>query len=484
MNRRQFLGRSVAAAGAGFAIGGTRSTGKVIGANDTIRVAVAGLNGRGSAHVGEYVKMPGVAIAYLVDPDTRTFDKRIRQIEAAGGRAPALVQDIRRALEDKNVDVVSIATPNHWHALMTIWACQAGKDVYVEKPCSHNVHEGRIAVEAARHYQRIVQHGTQSRSSKEWALAAALIESGKLGKLMVSRALCYKPRGSIGFKPNGSPPPEVDFNIWLGPAQQQPYHANLVHYNWHWFWDFGNGDIGNQGVHQMDIARWLIPRANGQPATYPKTVLSLGGRFGYEDQGQSANTQISVMDFGTTQLIFEVRGLKTGDYRSEKVGNIAHLDDGTLVGRKFYPKGSDHAEPIEKLASGLEVKRGPGKGHFGNFIAAVRSRKAEELNADILEGHYSAALCHLANISYRIGSNVPFSMPMKAFGENTAAYETLARMEEHLKDNNVPLDRLNYRLGRNLTIDSGTESFVGDAEANQLLTRSYRPPFVVPDRMA
>ena len=303
LSRRQFLNRSVAMAGAGFAIGGTRSTGRVVGANDTIRVAIAGLNGRGGSHVDEYVKMPAVIITYLVDPDTRTFDNRIHQIESHGGRAPSTVQDIRRVLDDKNVDVVSIVTPNHWHALMTIWAAQAGKDVYVEKPCSHNIHEGRIAVEVVRRYQRIVQHGTQSRSSREWVLAAAAVQSGKLGKLLVSRALCYKPRGSIGIKPSTTPPAEVDFNIWLGPAPQQAYHANLVHYNWHWFWDFGNGDIGNQGVHQMDIARWLIPGANGQSATYPRTVLSLGGRFGYRDQGQTANTQISVMDFGDTQLI-------------------------------------------------------------------------------------------------------------------------------------------------------------------------------------
>jgi predicted dehydrogenase len=433
--------------------------------------------------VGEYAKMPGVAIAYLVDPDTRTFGKRFRQIESAGGRAPMVVQDIRRVLEDKDVDVVSIATPNHWHALMTIWACQAGKDVYVEKPCSHNVHEGRIAVEAARHYQRVVQHGTQSRSSHERALAAAVIESGKLGRLLVSRALCYKPRGSIGFKPVATPPRELDFDVWLGPAQQQPYHANLVHYNWHWFWDFGNGDIGNQGVHEMDIARWMIPRAKGQPATYPKSVLSLGGRFGYKDQGQTANTQISVMDFGGTQLIFEVRGLNTGAYEGEKIGNIAHLEAGTIVGTKFYPKGSDKPEPIAKIAAGIEVKRGPGKGHFGNFIAAVRSRKSEDLNADILEGHYSAALCHLANISYRLGTEVPFSKPSKAFGDNKEAYETLARMEEHLKSNGVPLDGLNYRLGRRLSFDVETESFVGDDEANHLLTRTYRSPFLVPGRI-
>jgi predicted dehydrogenase len=489
LSRRQFMNRSVAAAGvgAGFAIGGTKSSGRVIGANDTVRLAVAGLNGRGGEHVSQFVAMnPGVEITYLVDPDTRTYKKRLDQIQKKGGRAPATVQDIRRALEDKEVDAISVATPNHWHALLTIWGCQAGKDVYVEKPCSHNVHEGRIAVEAARRYNRIVQHGTQSRSSQAWALAAEAIHSGKLGKLSVSRALCYKPRGSIGVKPVTTPPEQVAFDIWLGPAQQQSYHANLVHYNWHWFWDFGNGDIGNQGVHQMDIARWLIPAASssehGASATFPKTVMSLGGRFGYHDQGQTPNTQISVMDYGDTQLIFEVRGLKTGKFHGEDVGNIAHLEAGTIVDGKFFPKGETKPVSLANLVKS-DVDRGPGGGHFGNFIAAVRSRKVEDLNADILEGHYSAALCHLANLSYRLGQDVPFNKSTKAFGDDKEAYETLGRMHDHLKDNKVALDGLNYRLGRKLTFDAATESFVGDPEANQLLTRHYRKPFVVPDRL-
>src|SRR3954464_13324360 len=208
LNRRQFLNRSLAVAGAGFAIGGTRTSGRVIGANDTVRVAVAGLNGRGSAHVGEFGKMPNVAITYLVDPDTRTYDKRVHQLESLGGHAPSTVQDIRRVLDDKNVDVVTVATPNHWHALMTIWACQAGKDVYVEKPCSHNVHEGRIAVEMARKYKRIVQNGTQRRSRAGQAQLAEIVKSGKLGKLLVSRGLCYKPRVSIGKQDPAIPPSE------------------------------------------------------------------------------------------------------------------------------------------------------------------------------------------------------------------------------------------------------------------------------------
>jgi predicted dehydrogenase len=499
LNRRQFINQSLAAAGvgAGFAIGGTKSSGRVLGANETVHIAVAGLNGRGAEHVSQWASMyPDTEITFLVDPDTRTFAKRLDQIEKKGGRTPVVVQDVRRALDDKAVDAISVATPNHWHALMTIWACQAGKDVYVEKPCSHNVHEGRIAVEAARRYNRIVQHGTQSRSSREWALAAQAVHSQKFGKLLVSRALCYKSRGSIGVRPTSTPPEALAFDIWLGPAPKQPYHANLVHYNWHWFWDFGNGDIGNQGVHQMDIARWLIPgsRANGHgqsaSATYPKTVLSIGGRFGYQDQGQTANTQISVMDYGDTQLIFEVRGLQTGAYHGQTVGNIAHLDDGIItmgrVGRKaelqFTRKGENKPVALASLLK-LEVERGPGHGHFGNFIAAVRSRKVEDLNADILEGHHSAALCHLANISYRLGREVPFNKPTKAFGDDKEAYETLEGMEEHLRGNGLALDGLNYRLGRKLSFDSTTETFVGDSEANKLLTRHYRARFVVPDRL-
>jgi predicted dehydrogenase len=484
------MNRSIAAAGVGggFAIGGTKSSGRVIGANDTVRIAIAGLNGRGGAHVAEFGKTAGVAIVCLVDPDTRTYSKRLAEINDIGGQKPKTVRDIRHVLDDNSIDAVSVATPNHWHSLIAIWACQAGKDVYVEKPCSHNIHEGRVLVEAARRHGRIVQHGTQNRSSQAWGLAAAAIHSGKLGKLKVSRALCYKPRGSIGMKPTGAPPEQVDFDLWLGPAPTQPYHANLVHYNWHWFWDFGNGDIGNQGVHQMDIARWLIPPTHSadQPsvsATYPRTVLSLGGRFGYKDQGQTANTQISVMDYGETQLIFEVRGLKTGPFQGQKIGNIAYLEAGVIADGKFYPHGQSSPVPLSSVVK-VDAGRGPGGGHFQNFVAAVRSRKSSDLNAEILEGHYSSALCHLANLSYRLGTQVPFKRQSRALGDNTEASETLGRMEEHLRENGVALDGLEYRLGRKLTFDAATETFPGDAEANALLTRAYRAPFVVPDRIA
>ncbi len=481
LNRRQFLGRSAVAAGigAGFAIGGTKSSGRVLGANDSVRIAVAGLNGRGSSHVGAYTGLKGVEITYLIDPDTRTYAKHLKTIEKAGGATPQTVQDVRRALDDKNLDAVSVATPNHWHSLITIWACQAEKDVYVEKPCSHNVHEGRVAVEAARKYNRIVQHGTQSRSMPQWANVAAIVKSGKYGKPLVSRALCYKPRGSIGFRSNEVIPDQVDFNLWLGPAPEQPFHTNLVHYNWHWFWDFGNGDIGNQGVHQFDIARWMLPGA-----TLPKTVLSMGGRFGYKDQGQTPNTQISVLDYGDAQIIFEVRGLKTNDYLGQKVGNIVHLEQGTIANNKFYPKGSTEGEPLPKVDDTRGPSAGGGDGgHFGNFIAAVRSRHVSDLNADILEGHYSSALCHLANLSYRLGEPIPFNKKTKAFGDNKDAYETIGRMEEHLSgDNGIALDGLTYQLGRKLTVDAEKET-TDSPEANALLTRNYRKPFVVPDKI-
>lgn len=476
-SRRSFL-KSTLAAAATVTIAGTKSSGRVLGANDVVRVGVAGLNGRGSAHVGGFSKLKDVEVVYLIDPDTRTYAKRLDQLSKAKQTTkPQLVQDIRKALEDKNLDAVSVATPNHWHALITIWACQAGKDVYVEKPCSHEVHEGRMALNAARKYNRIVQHGTQGRSDARNKHVAELVKSGTLGKLLVSRGLCYKSRKSIGEKPITSPPAEVDFNIWLGPAPTRPFHANLVHYNWHWFWDFGNGDIGNQGVHQMDVARWMIPGAK-----LPRSVQSLGGRFGYHDQGETPNSQIALFDYGDTQLIFEVRGLETDAYNGVKVGNTLHFENGGMIaGGKYYPKGSTKPEPLPKgpETKGPTTKANDGEeGHFGNFISAVRSRKVSDLNADIEEGHYSAALCHLANISFRLGQQVPFVPETKAFGDNKDAYESLMRMNEYLHaTNGIKLDGLKYQLGRKLTINPETESFVNDKQADKLLAREYRKPF-------
>lgn len=501
--RRDFL--KTASVGALVTIAGTKSSPRVLGANETIRIGVAGLNGRGGSHVGAWTSIPGVQLTYLIDPDTRTYGKHLRRFGDEGSK-PQCVQDVRKALEDKNLDAISIATPNHWHALMTIWGCQAGKDVYVEKPASHNVHEGAIAVEAARKYNRIVQHGTQSRSSGSWAALAELAKSGKYGKLLVSRGLVYKSgrvggrdtRGDIGFAPTMAPPSELDFNIWLGPAANQPYHENLVHYRWHWFWDFGNGDIGNQGVHQMDIARWMIPGA-----VFPKSVISLGGRIGHKDQGQCASSQLAVMDYGDTKLIFEVRGLPSKLYpHAGNSDNVLHFEAGTVAGGRFYPKGKDEGEP---LAQGGRNRRGEGQGgkgrgkapgarpeggdseggHFGNFIKACRSRKVEDLKADILEGHRSAALIHLANASQRLGEQMPFgsSAAKGVLNGNVDAAEALDRMEEYLgKENNIKLTEWSLTVGKKLMVDAGN-GFTNDSAANKLLTREYRAPFVVPAKL-
>ncbi len=481
-SRRRFLQNTLAAA-ATITIAGTKSTGRVLGANDTLRVGVAGLNGRGGSHVGAFSdrqNMPNVQVTYLIDPDTRTFAAKTKTVQARGGNTPQCVQDIRRALEDRNLDIISIATPNHWHALMTMWACQAGKDVYVEKPSSHNVREGRQTVEIARRHNRIVQHGTQSRSEGNWNRVVEVVRSGKLGRLQVAYGLCYKRRdNSGGLAPSVArvdSPRELDFNLWTGPAPQRAYHENLVHYRWHWFWDFGNGDIGNQGVHQMDIARWGIPGA-----TLPRSVISLGGRYGPRDQAETPNTQISIMDFGQTQLIFEVRGLQSDSFHGQGVGNIFKLEEGVIAGSRFYPRGSDRAAPLPEV----EVPRRPGNSHFANFIAAVRSRRREDLNADILDGHYSSALCHLANVSYRLGEPTAFNPRTGVLNGNMDATDALARMEEHLsRTNSLKLAGLQLRVGRMLRIDPKGETCNGDQQANRLLTRENRAPFVVNERAA
>jgi predicted dehydrogenase len=482
ITRRRFLKR--AAASTVFplvTIAGTKASGRVLGANDVIRVGVAGIHGRGTAHIAEYVGLRGhkVQITHLIDPDRSLFESRSKTIRARGGNEPKCVQDIRRALEDKDLDVISIATPNHWHSLMTIWACQAGKDVYVEKPLSHEVAEGRRCVEAARKHGRMVQHGTQSRSSQSRANEIAAVQSGKYGRLLVSKGYCCKPRWSIGYRKPGPPPAHLAFDLWLGPAPQQPYHGNLVHYNWHWFWGFGNGDIGNQGVHEIDVARWAIPGA-----TLPTKVWSLGGRFTYRDQGQTPNTQMAVYEYGDVLLVFEVRGLVADKGHPSpfkfKVSNEYFTDEGVIRQGQFHPHKGGKPEPLARF----DVRVNPG-GPFGSFLNAVRSRRVENLNADVEHGHYSAALCHLANISYRLGHLAPFNSKTQALGDNRQVVETFRNLQDNLRGVGVKLQETSYQLGRVLTLDAKAERFVGEGatEANPRLTRVYRKPFVVPERV-
>ena len=468
MPRRAFLKTSLlAAAATGLA---PRSWAAVAGANGDIRVGVVGLNGRGEAHVSEFSKLKGVRVAALCDVDLRVLEPRAAKLPGV-----AKFQDIRRLLESKDIDAISIATPNHWHSLATVWACQAGKDVYVEKPCSHNIFEGRQCVEAARKYNRIVQHGTQKRAGGG-APFAALAQSGKYGKLLISKGYCWKPRWSIGFKPIKTPPPELDFDLWTGPAPKQGYHENLVHYNWHWFWDFGCGDIGNQGVHEMDVARWAIG------GTLPRSVVSLGGRYvdgpDFKDQGQTPNQLVTIMDFDGVLLLFQVLGLVGKDPRYPgKVTNELFFTDGVVRDGKFFPKGKTEGEPL--AAAHFNA---PEAGIFQNFIDCVRSRKRENLCAEILEGHRSSACCHLGNISYRLAKERPFEKPAD-LGSNQVVGDSIMTMLENTKILGLDPAKTTLWVGPKLAFDPDKERFPDNKAANRFLKRNYRKPFVVPNRV-
>jgi predicted dehydrogenase len=476
MPRRTFLKRAAASGiAAAFAISGTKASGRVLGANDRVRIAVAGINGRGQAHITAYGEMRDVEIVWLVDPDSRLFASRTAAVQKLAGNTPQCVQDFRRVLDDKTLDAVSIVTPDHWHALLAVWACQAGKDVHVEKPCSHNIVEGRRIVEAARRYDRIVQHGTQRRSDPEWIRLTADVRSGKYGRLLRAYVYTYRPRESIGVSNPQQPPAELDYNLWIGPAPTHPYRTNLVHYEWHWIWDFGSGEIGNLGTHQMDLARWAMPAGAA-----PRSVVSLGGRYGYQDQGQTPNTQLTAYDFGDLKLLCEQRGLV--DRKAVKVTVEFYTDQGVVKEGKFFPKGAREGEPIEGAPVGGFADLG--RLHFRNFIDCIRSRSREQLNGEILEGHRSALLAHLGNISYRLGEEVSFDQQPKAFGGDKPAGDAFDDMKRHLADDaGLELTGTVYRLGRTLRFDAQTEKFVGDAEADQMLARPYQGPFVVPERV-
>jgi predicted dehydrogenase len=490
ISRRRFLEDSVAllTVSAASAIPGSALAAnparrsRYVSPNEKLHVACVGIHGRGMDHVGAYLGMDDVELVAVCDPDSATFDKALRAADKAGKRAPATVTDIRKLLEDKSIDCVSIATPNHWHALAAIWAMQAGKDVYCEKPVSHNVSEGRRIVEVSRKLNKICQTGTQSRASRGLRDAVAYMHDGKLGKISVARGLCYKRRKSIG-KVDGpqQPPATMDYDLWTGPAPYKLPHRNTsngtVHYDWHWVWDYGNGDLGNQGIHEMDKARWGL----GQKGL-PTHVIGLGGRFGYVDDGETPNTLVSVYDYGDQQIIFEVRGLETDKLTPVKggigaaVGNIFYGEKGVMV----MPSYSD-ATVYDMDGNKVADFKGGGD-HFRNFIDAVRSRKREDQYADIEEGHLSSALCHLGNVSYKLGDEVSFNAKTKAFGDNKEAYETFGRFEEHLAASGVDIKDGKYRLGKHLAFDPIHEKFVGDSQANHMLTRDYRKGFEVPSK--
>jgi predicted dehydrogenase len=440
------------------------------GANERINVACIGVGGRGRDHVNGLSDRFNCRVTHICDVDTANVRPSVNTVSQRQGAEPTVVQDLRRIMDNRDIHAVTIATPNHWHSLAAIWAMQAGKDVYVEKPVSHNVWEGRRCVEVARAANRICQAGTQSRSSSALRQAMQFLHEGRLGKVLVSRGLCYKPRGSIGHG-QGTIPKTCNYDIWCGPAPNRPLNRLKLHYDWHWQWDYGNGDIGNQGIHEMDKARWGLGKNE-----LCRAVQSVGGRFGYIDDGETANTQVTWFDFGDQQLIFEVRGLQTPSLRGVKVGNIYYCTNG-------YMTVPNYSSATAFDLDGNVIQRWSGaENHYQNWINAVRSRRHQDLHADILEGHLSSALCHLANVSYRLGQQQPFEPRQNIFGNSANAQNTMMVMEEHLAENRVPLNSTKLMVGRRLTVHPTNENFPGNEEANRMLTRQYRPGFVVPAR--
>ncbi len=476
ISRRRFLEDSMLATAATLAAGSSSS---LLAAeekiqkspNERLNVAVIGVRGRGNSHISAYAGGSQTDVTYICDVDEGVGRSRAEAVGKKQGKAPTYVQDLRRVFDDKSVDIVTIATPNHWHALAAIWAMQAGKDVYVEKPVSHNVSEGRRIVEVARKTGQICQCGTQSRSNPGMQEAIKYIHDGKLGDVKLARGLCYKPRKSIGPKDNYPVPSGVDYNLWLGPAPEAPITRKQFHYDWHWQWPYGNGDLGNQGIHQMDIARWglnLKHIGNG--------VQSYGGRYGYEDAGETANTQVCVHDYGDKQLVFEVRGLPTEALRGSKIGVIFYGTEGYFVSPSYNGGTAfdQHGEEIKTWKDGSDSH------HFNNFLTAVRSRDYKELNGDILEGHLSSALCHLGNISYLLGEKIPAPEAKSRLAGSSENVQTFERFSEHLANNGVAVNNSEIGFGKTLKIDPQTETFIGSDDANAMLTRNYRQGFEVP----
>jgi predicted dehydrogenase len=469
-NRRSFLSQT-ALTTAGVALADkvfpAQNARKILGANDRINIAVVGIRGQGSAHIGGFSRIPNVRIKTLCDIDENQYAAKVKTLQSQFDYQPVTEWDMRRVFDDKEIDAVTFAIPNFWHALATIWACQAGKHVYVEKPSCWSVWEGRQMVNAARKYGVLVQVGFQNRSRQTTQAAMKLLHDGKLGKIYMARGLCFKPRGDIGRYPDGpmaegekfsltkegGPMPtytkayleKVHYDNWIGPARLRPFNRNRFHYNWHWQFEYGNGDTGNQGPHQFDIGRWGLNKEE-----YPVKVSSYGNLYLYKDSDQDTpNMQTTMFEYADGTIFeFCTRGLATNPEGTINIGNIFYGSEGrleidadgnwkTYFGRKGEP-GPDSKNIPEEVANALSTVGTGMSGHFGNFINAIRSGKQTDLNCEIEVGHKSSVLPHLGNIS--------------------------------------------YRMGRELKFDGKTEKFLNDTEADKLLTRQeWRKPYVVPN---
>lgn len=417
ITRRQFVRSSAALTltAAGYVRAADRP-------NDKVRVAVMGVRGRGKQLLPVFLGQPGVEVTHLIDPDGSVVPAALAVTKTRQSVEPKVESDVRRVLDDKSVTALVVAAPDHWHALATVWACQAGKHVYVEKPVSHNLVEGRRMVQAARKHNRVVQTGTQRRSAEHVLAAREFVKSGKLGKVPFARAWIAGNRPSIGKKADAPVPKGVDYSLWLGPAPERAFNPNRFHYNWHWFWEYGTGELGNNGIHGLDVARLVLD------LDAPTRVTSSGGKHFYDDDQETPDTQLAAFDFPGCTLVWEHRiWAKTG-LEGEPFGVALHGEKGTLV---FDSKGwhvKDGVEASHKEIGGLMAT------HVKDFLDRIGDGKTP--SADVEEGHKSTRLCHLGNIA--------------------------------------------YRLGRTLHFDAATET-TGDKEADRLLGREYRAPFALPE---
>lgn len=452
---------------------------RVLGANEDVRVAVVGFRGKGLQHIGSFKALPGVRVVALCDVDSDVIAQALEKHFAADEQKPRTYSDVRKLLEDKDIDALVVATPNHWHAPITVWACEAGKDVYVEKPASHTLWEGQQMIKAARKHNRVVQVGMQSRSDLGLKAAFEEIKSGKLGPIEYCRGVYYNLRQPIG-KVSGpqQPPASVDYNLWLGPAPDAPLMREKLHYDWHWQWPYGNGELGNNGVHLLDLATWVLDLKE-----FPSRVLSIGGRFNFDDDSVTPNTQIAYYDYKPCPVMCELRNLprfkgdKTSDaLNGHRVAIQVKCRDGSYIG--YLTGGWIYDNDGKKVQ---QFTGDGGVAHHQNFVEAVRARKPEMLAADIEKGHLSAGLSHLGNISHRLGAPAKGAEIRQAVEGIAPMAELVSEFNEHLLMNSVDVLKTPRILGASLEFDSANQQFTGDraADANAMLTKSYRPGFEI-----
>lgn len=475
-SRRSFLKRAVLTSTV------LCSGGNVLGANDDIRVAIIGLGGKGSGHLETFDKMDGVRIAGLCDVDPERLSERGKDFK---GKGAFFATDARKIIERQDIDAVVIATCDHWHALLAIWACQSGKDVYVEKPVSHNILEGRKMIQTAKKYGRIMQAGTQYRSDEGLAEAVEYVQSGRLGKILRAHVPWYELRPGIG-RVAPYTPDWLDYDLYCGPGELKPLRREKLHYDWHWLWNTGTGDLGNSGIHAFDFCRWMMGYN-----TLPPRALCIGGRFGVDDVAETPNTQLTLLDYDDAPIVIEDRNLgdKKGSRNLDHVlgvreGVIVYCEGGYFAGLRAGGWVYDNDGKKVKQFAG-----GGGGNHTANFIEAVRRRDASILKAPIEQGHVSSACCHLGNISYRLGAPAAPNRIKEAIKNSDLAERVFDSIAQHLKANEVDLSRNAATLGPLMTVDTASEEIVGLdgsgklAEAKKLAHGTYRKPFVMPNEV-